>query len=309
MPPVAGPVVGDGFVHTALLYRHEAEFLSDVSRFVRAAVTRGEPVLVAVPGRRVKPLRLTLGAAAGEVRFVDITQAGRNPGRMISVVRAFAEVHLGQRVSVVGEPAWPDRSSPELVEVAIHEALSNLAFAGVPLTALCPYEVAALPPEALERARQTHPLLAWPGRERANPAYLGPGQLPPPCREPLPEPPPGTETLHFGNDLQPVRALIRRRATLLSLPPDRAADLVIAVSELAANTVRPPGTSALCGYGKTAMNLSVKSLTRATSPTRWRAGGARPPISPAGTACGWSMRCAIWWSCGPGRTALPSGST
>jgi anti-sigma regulatory factor (Ser/Thr protein kinase) len=49
----------------------------------------------------------------------------------------------------------------------------------------------------------------------------------------------------YTTDLSEVRALVRRRATLAGLPESRVNDLVIAVSEVAANTVRhakSPGT-------------------------------------------------------------------
>lgn len=236
--PVAAPVGSEGFQHAALLHRSETEYLTEVAAFLQAALARGEPALAAVPAFRMGPLTDALGADAQRVVFVDMAVAGRNPGRVISAVRAFAESHPGRRVSAVGEPTWPARSAAELVEAARHEALSNLAFARTPMTALCPYDVTVLPAEVAAAAEQTHPLLAGPGGPAPSPAYLGPDAVPAACLAPLPEPPPDAEVLRYRTDLRAVRHVTGTWAERAGLPPGRAADLVIAVSELAANTLR-----------------------------------------------------------------------
>ncbi len=242
---MSAPADGDGFRHIALLYHNEAEYLTGVAAFIRAALRRGEPVLAAVPGFHVGPLREVLGEYAQRVAFADMTRVGRNPGRIIPAVHAFADRHPGGRVSAVGEPAWPSRSAAEFVEVARHEALYNLAFPATPLTALCPYDATGLPAEVLETAAQTHPLLAGPGRPRISPAYLGPGEIPQRCAEPLPQAPRRARTLRYRGDLHAVRALTCSGATAAGLPANQTADLVLAVSELAASTLRHtqgPGT-------------------------------------------------------------------
>lgn len=235
---MAVPEDGDAFRHVAFFYRSEAEYLAEVSGFAGAALARGEPVLIAVPGCRFRPLRAALGAQAGQVIFADMTQAGRNPGRLIPAMHAFAGGRPGHPASVTIEPDWPARPEPELLEVARHEALTNLAFAGVPCQALCLYDATALPDWVLAMAEQTHPLLGRPGGARASPGYLGPGGIPRPCLEPLPEPPPGAAAVTYREDLQPVRVTMGRWAARACLPQDRTDDLVLATSELAANTLR-----------------------------------------------------------------------
>ncbi len=236
--PAATQAGGPGFRHAALVYRSESQYLTEVAAFVRAAFARDDPVLVAVPGFHAGPLREVLGAGAGRVTFADMLEDGCNPGRIISTVQRFAGSHHGRRVCAVGEPAWAGRSEPELLETAKHEALSNLAFAGASLTVLCTYDGASLPPWVLATVAQTHPLLSEPGGTRLSRAYLGAGMFPPPCRQPLPEPPPGAHVLTYHSDLRPLRALVRQLATEADLGRERTADLAIAVSELAANTLR-----------------------------------------------------------------------
>lgn len=235
--PVTAGADGDGFWHCAFFYRSEAEYLGEVSAFVQDALARGDPVLVMVPGACARPLRNRLGASARHVAFADMAELGRNPARIIPAVRAFASRHLAGRISCVAEPAWPGRSRAELAEAVRHEALVNLAFASTPMTALCPYDVIALPAGVLAAAQQAHPVLARPGSAGDSPAYLGPEGTPPACQQPLPDPPAQAETLRFRTDLQPVRDLMGWWAAGAGMGPDRAADLVLAVSELAANTL------------------------------------------------------------------------
>jgi anti-sigma regulatory factor (Ser/Thr protein kinase) len=240
------------FQHAALLYQGEDEYLTAAAAFVRAALARGDPVLVAVPGGRAGLLREVLGGDAREVDFADMAEVGRNPGRIISAVLAFARSHRGRHVSCVGQPVWPARPARERLEAARHEALSNLAFAGLPMTALCPYDAARLPEDVLARAEQTHPLLARSGRPAPSPAYLGPGRIPASCREPLPSPPPHAQAVRYTGDLLPVRELAGRCAARAGLPPDRVADLVIAAGELAANTLAHSGGSGIARVWQTA---------------------------------------------------------
>jgi anti-sigma regulatory factor (Ser/Thr protein kinase) len=232
------PSDNSGFWHAGLFYRAEAEYLAHVSRFARAGLRRGEPVLLAVPDFRIGPLSEALGQDADRMMFVDMTAVGGNPARIIPAVHAFLGRHPGRRVTCVGECTWPGRSPAELAEAARHEALANLAFADTPMTALCPFNTARLPAGALTAFRQAHPRSATSdGQATSGEDYLGPGKLPPLCELPLPDPPPHAATLGFRAGLQQVRALTADRAAAAGLPPARVNDLIIAVSELAANTL------------------------------------------------------------------------
>jgi len=147
------------FAHEALLYRDEEAFLSGTARFVTEGVDSGEPVLVAVPEARIALLRARLGEAADQVHFIDMTEAGRNPGRIIpGVLMAFSASTQG-RFRMVGEPMWPGRTELEYPACVQHEALINTAFEGRQGVILCPYDAARLPGRVLEDARRTHPVV------------------------------------------------------------------------------------------------------------------------------------------------------
>jgi anti-sigma regulatory factor (Ser/Thr protein kinase) len=232
------PVAGAGLHHLALFYESMGDYLTALQQLVDAAAERDEPVLMTVPAARLSWLRGELSFEPGRVAFADMTELGRNPARIIPSLRAFADQHPQQRVWSVGEPAWAGRSAAELCEVTRYEALTNAAFAGAPATRLCPYDVTALPEPVLANAARTHPSIARHCREAVSASYLQPPRLPPGCDIPIPPPPATAERLAYEHDLRPVRAMIARSASRAGLAAERVTDLVIAASEVAANTLR-----------------------------------------------------------------------
>jgi anti-sigma regulatory factor (Ser/Thr protein kinase) len=228
-----GAAVDGGLSHQALFYRDQRDYLARIGEFASAGHAGGEPAFIAVPGDKAALLRDRLD---GPVRYTDMTELGRNPARIISEVRDFIDAHPGRRVRYVGEPAWPGRSAAEMCEVARHEALVNLAFAGMPVTILCPYDAAGLPSSVVRDAERSHRAVSGNGHPAAGPSW--PGTLPPECDRPLPDPPAAAQTVSYETDLRPLRRLVAGYAHRAGLPDERAGNLVLAASELAANTLR-----------------------------------------------------------------------
>jgi anti-sigma regulatory factor (Ser/Thr protein kinase) len=227
-----------GFHHLALLYRSRQERLASLLAFARAGLALAEPVFIAVPAPTGDLLRDQLAHAPGQLAFADMATLGLNPARIIPAVSAFLDAHPRQRVRYAGEPAWPARSADELRETARHEALINRAFSDTSVTILCPYNAAALPQSVIADARRTHPVLLRQGSPQASPDYQGPGELPPGCDAPLPAPPPCAATVRYATSLRAIRDLVARHAAQAGLTAARTADFVLAVSEIAANTLR-----------------------------------------------------------------------
>ncbi|GAB3968977.1 sensor histidine kinase [Actinoallomurus acanthiterrae] len=225
------------FSHRALLYRGEREYLTGTLPFVRSGLDAGEPVAVAVPGRRLELLRARLGAAAQRVRFVDMGVAGRNPGRIIpKVLRDFADAHPGRRVRIVGEPIWRGRSAAEYPACAQHEALINHAFAGRTATIMCPYDAEELDRRVLEDAARTHPVLIEHGAERPSPDF-DPEKIIEAYNDLEPQSA-DAAALDFDADaLGDVRVFATAEAARRGLAGDRLLDLELTVNELAANSV------------------------------------------------------------------------
>jgi anti-sigma regulatory factor (Ser/Thr protein kinase) len=222
--------------HMALFYRTASQYAQEAGQFVRAGLAADEAVMVAVPKPRALLLRDELGAYASDVTFADITTVGRNPGRILSAMLAFAQGHADQAVRYLGEPGWRSRTTAEWHEVARHEALVNVAFAGQPVKALCPYDAGVLAPGVLAEAERNHPALMRAGRIRENGSFAG--LEVPDDDDPLPEPPADSQVLIYRDDPGSARDFARARAKAEGLREPRVTDLVIAVGELAANTLR-----------------------------------------------------------------------
>lgn len=238
-------IAADPFDHPGLLYRTTAEYLQATTRFVREAAGAGCPVLVAVPGPNLALLREALPDLAGTVTFADMTVAGRNPGRIIpGVLLAFAAAHARRRVAIIGEPIWPDRTAVEYPACAAHEALINAVFAGRDAAILCPYDATRLEQQRLLDAWRTHPAMIAGGRRRASPWYRDPVATAAEFNQPLPDVPAGAARLPYDmpSALIGVRAFIAGRARAAGLPGERVDDLVLAVNELAENTLRHTGS-------------------------------------------------------------------
>jgi anti-sigma regulatory factor (Ser/Thr protein kinase) len=232
------PVLAQKFEHAAVLYRGTDEYLAAVLGFVGEGLERADPVLVAVPGPKAGLLRERLGGQAGRVSFADMTEMGANPAWIIPRVAAFADAHRGRAVRYVGEPAWETRTAAELCETTRHEALINLAFAGTAASILCPYDRTRLAAAVIADAAHTHPVLITGGQPHPSRAYPQGGVFPARCDRPLPRPPGSAAALTYRDDLAGVRAFAAGQARRARLPASRTRDLVIAVSELAANTWR-----------------------------------------------------------------------
>ena len=228
----------DRFRHLALFYHGHGEYLAGLRGFIRASRARGDAVFAAVPTRKVQLMRREVGEDSAHVTLVDMAELGRNPARIIPALLAYAGKHRGQHVCCIGEPIWPGRTAAEMQEAVRHEALINLAFRGSPVTVLCPYDSAGLPGSVIADAVRTHPAVIKDRQETASAGYLGPPDLPPRCTRALPRPPAHAETLGYHDDLRPVRGFVASRARGAGLTPSRISDLVLAVSELAANSLR-----------------------------------------------------------------------
>lgn len=266
----ARPGVAD-FRHLALFYEGTDGFVAGTLEFVRDGLRAGEPVLVAAPPDRLAALRDALRAdtsradtlradalradtsgagalgadtsraeaAVAGVRLLDMTKAGRNPGRILpTVLIPFADAHPGRPVRIIGEPIWAERTALEYPVCVQHEALINSAFAGRDATILCPYDTSALRTAVIDDARTTHP-------------YEMVGDTAPPCAEyadpwsviesrnrPLADPPVYAVTMTVTSGGRPsIGHFVAERAYASGLVANRAEDAAEAARELAAVVV------------------------------------------------------------------------
>jgi anti-sigma regulatory factor (Ser/Thr protein kinase) len=233
-------------------FRHRVTFYDDVDGFLAATVPYlreglelAEPTLVALGPRKTELLRGELGAEAERIDFADIEGFGRNPARIIPAWQDFLDRHALDRVVIrgLGEPVWPGRSAAEADECERHESLLNLAFGEtVSGMILCVYDSSALDDEVLEAARLNHPELAVEGGSGTNPDWDD--HLPEPFAGALPPSPFGAFELGFDRDtLHSLRTAMGLEAAEAGLSEARAADFVLAASELSSNSVLHGGGS------------------------------------------------------------------
>jgi anti-sigma regulatory factor (Ser/Thr protein kinase) len=232
-----------GFRHEALLYAGDEGFLDTTVPFISAAVAAGEPILVVVSAAKIDRLRARLGDDAARVSFADMGDVGANPARIIPAWREFVEANAGRRLRGIGEPIWAGRGAAELVECQRHECLLNLAFAdAADFWLACPYDTAALDAAVIERVHESHPVLVHDGARSASSGYLDHRLVAAPFSEPLPDAPADATEIPFDREtLFGLRALIADRAAAAGLDELRTSDLVLAVHELATNSVRHAG--------------------------------------------------------------------
>ena len=227
-----------GFHHEAVFYAGDEDYVAATAPEIRATLDERGAVLVAVAGARQELMRGALGADTGGVLFADMADLGRNPARIIPAWREFLDEAADGPVLGIGEPAWPGRSDAELIECSRHESLLNLAFdGGRPWRLLCPYDTTGLEPEVIDEACRTHPHVRWNAHSESSGAYserVREDRLPPPGGEPA-------ELAFARTDLALVRDFTARAARAAGVRDGRLDDLVLAVNELATNSVRHGG--------------------------------------------------------------------
>ena len=230
------------FHHEAVFYASDEEYLDGLVPDLRAAVDADAAILVAVADDKAELLRGALGAGADRVRFTDMERLGRNPACIIPAWREFMDTAgSGPRLGI-GEPVWPGRSDAELIECRRHESLLNLAFdGGQPWRLMCPYDVRALPEDVLADARHNHPHVGRAGVSVPCDDYVEPptvlswdGPLPSPAVDPA-------EMVFKREDLALVRMFVSEHAGRAGFDRGRLSDLVLAVNELATNSMRHGG--------------------------------------------------------------------
>lgn len=234
------------FRHDVLFYAGHAEFVERASSFIEDSLAADEEVLVVVSAEKIELLRGALDGASGRVRFADMGEVGQNPARIIPAWRAFAaeQRSSGRPFRGIGEPIWATRSAEELVECERHEALLNLAFAGSsPWWLVCPYDTESLPPSVIAEARRNHPFVVDGGSRRPSASYRGLADVSEPFDLPLLDPAVAPEELSFGDQdgLGMVRTVISEAAEASGMGRARTDDLILAVNEVATNSLRHGG--------------------------------------------------------------------
>ena len=228
-----------GFRHEALIYGDVDEFLAAATSFLREGFEAGEPALVAVSPANAKLLASSLGADAADVRFADVETIG-NPAQAMSFWRDFVDEHEGRRVRGISEPILPGRGPDEIEECRRQESLFNFAFGGSSeWSLLCAYDAGVLDEDVLTASGHSHATVERHGVREPSRSYEADVDC---FAGGLSQRPPGTAGFEFDRaDLAEVRRRVEESAEAAGLSGSRMTDLILAASELAANSVAHGG--------------------------------------------------------------------
>jgi anti-sigma regulatory factor (Ser/Thr protein kinase) len=239
-----------GYRHEAFFYADRDEFMDGTLGFVRDSVAAEEPILVVLSAAKLDALQAELGKDADRVLFADMDEVGTNPARIIPAWQDFISHHASddRRMRGVGEPIWAARSPAEMAECQRHEALLNVAFADPAFWLLCPYDTSALDERVVEAARRNHPFVREPFGPAVSASFPGVDALVVPFDDPLPAPPADAVFAPFDEQtLVDARALVGVYAQRAGLTQARAGALVLAVHEVAANSIAHGGGQGTLG--------------------------------------------------------------
>ncbi len=243
----------DGPRHEPVPFSTAAALAARLAPIVDDAVVAKEPVLAVVDDAVRDELRTALNGSASGVEFADPVRVHGVPAFTVAVrwARTCRRVdRSGARALVVGQQVpGPDVGHWARLCIGL-----GVATAGLPITVLCPYPDGEA---ARSRIRTTHLLSGGAPDPHCRPAdALAAYPAPPPADLGLPT----TELAVRPAGLTDLRRLVTAVASRAGLAGDRVADVVLAVNELASNSVEHgPGTGRLrlwAGSGELVAEIS-----------------------------------------------------
>jgi transcriptional regulator with XRE-family HTH domain len=166
--------------HSVLLYGSDDEFVDAVGTFLLEGLDRSEPTLLVTSDANVALVRKLLGGRARRVRVIRAKGLYTTPDGALAEYQRFVQRQVRRGAPwtrIVGEPIWADRSATESARWCRYESLINLAFAGMPVTIVCPYDERTVDQSILRHARATHPETIERGKTAASADYVQPGEF------------------------------------------------------------------------------------------------------------------------------------
>jgi len=229
--------------HDALIYGTDEALVETLVPWLQEGLERGDGALVATTAPHIEQFRDSLGADEGSVSFFFADDWYVQPSQTIAAWQRLlveAAANGVDHTRIVGEVRFG--ATPDLqTSWTRYESALNAVFERSPAWIVCPYDARALPADVIDQAWRTHPTV-WDSKRRRSDRYELPTRL---LRE-MVEPgravtgPPSLE-LPIDGRLGEVRRSVRALATEADLPRARVEELVLAVTELAGNTVRHAG--------------------------------------------------------------------
>jgi anti-sigma regulatory factor (Ser/Thr protein kinase) len=211
------------YLHEAVLYDSDEEFLGVVVPFLQEGAAVGEPCPVALGSSATGLVRAAVANTTGLSLLDD------RYDRPVSVMRSKRELftaHLtdgASQIRVAIEAPHPDVGGP-WDGCARYEAAINRAYAEFPLWGLCADDTRITPGPVLDDVARTHPHLGSGDGPRVNPRYQDPAEF-------LTQRPPSRG--------DPVETASSPVIDLMDPTPAAARDAVLTAGMIRLDTVRP----------------------------------------------------------------------
>jgi len=246
-----------GLEHDALIYGSDESLMSTLVPWLHEGLEQEDGAIVATTAPHIDQLRDALGSDGDSVSFLSADDLYVHPVQTIATWQRVLSDAADTGVTytrIVGEVRFGATEDLQTSWTRYESAL-NAVFERSPAWIVCPYDVRTLPPAVIDQAWRTHPTV-WDSTRRKSDRYEVPARL---LRE-IVEPgravtgPPSLE-LQIDGSVSEVREAVRALGREARLPRSRVEELVLAVSELAGNTVRHAG-----GGGRLALWITSEGI-------------------------------------------------
>jgi anti-sigma regulatory factor (Ser/Thr protein kinase) len=223
--------------HSAFVYDAEDDYVNRSVAFIRDGLEAGEGCIVGHSRDWLAIMRDALGPDAERVTFVDVGSTYTRPARAVAAYHGTFLDQLRKAPSVRGVAEFQFGPAPgDWDEWMGYEAITNLAYAHLPVWVVCTYNANGLPDRVVDGVWSTHAEVLtdrWLDSEHFEDprAVVRSVTLEP---EPLPD----LRSSWAGEDLERFREQLARELAAEKVPEAKALDMLVAGTEIAANAVR-----------------------------------------------------------------------
>jgi anti-sigma regulatory factor (Ser/Thr protein kinase) len=261
------------FEHDALIYGTDEALIDTLVPWLQEGLKRGDGALVATTASHVERFRHSLGPDEGSVSFFLADDLYVQPAQTIATWQRMLSDAADSGVAftrIIGEVAFGATSDLQTSWTRYDSAL-NAVFEHAPAWIVCPYDARTLPPGVIDQAWRTHPTM-WNSTRHKSERYEPPAQLLRDIVEPgRPVTGPPSLELPIDDQLSDLRESVRTLGREAALPEARVEELVLAVTELAGNTVRHAG-----GGGRLALWITPEGIVCEVTD---QGGGLQDPLA------------------------------
>jgi anti-sigma regulatory factor (Ser/Thr protein kinase) len=222
--------------HNAFVYESDEEYVAGSVAFLKEGLDAGEAAVVGNTRDGLAMMRDALGPDAERVAFVDVSAVYTRPAHTVARYYGTFLEQLRRAPSVRAVATGQFGATPvEWQEWMAYEAITNLAYAHLPVWVVCAYDANRLPDPVIDIARRTHPEVLADGWQ-ASGQFEDPRAL---VRELTPEPEPLLGLRSFSaQDVEGFREQLARELMAEKVPEAKALEMLVAGTEVATNAVR-----------------------------------------------------------------------